>query len=103
MAARNKVVAGAVLASGILFGGLGMAALMGGPRAAEARAQADAKAAAPGRYQVASFAYGYGYSSPNSTATSSKWGAYVVDTQTGELYLSTEGGKPRPIGRVEEK
>lgn len=101
MLALRMRAAGAVLAVGAILGGLGTAALIHGP--AKAEAQADAKAGVPGRYQVSSFGYGYGYTGPTSTNSQSKWGAYVVDTQTGELYLIFDNAKPHLIGRVGEK
>ena len=97
----RRKAAGAILAAGVILGGLGTAALIHGP--AKAEAQAEAKHAIPGRYQVSSFAYGYGYTGPGTTNSQSKWGAYLVDTQTGETFLSIEGASLRSIGKTPEK
>lgn len=101
MSVLRKRAAGAVLVLGVLLGGLGTAALIHVP--AKAEAQADAKASTPGRYQVSAFGYGYGYTGPNSTSSVAKYGAYVVDTQTGEVFVTIESGKPHLVGSVGEK
>jgi hypothetical protein len=99
----HRTLAGATLVAGVILGGFATAALVHGAGAAEALAQAEAKPSAPGRYQISSFYFGYGYSGEGRMVSESKWGAYILDTQTGDLSLSVEGGKPAPVGRVGEK
>lgn len=101
MKAWNSRAAGAILAAGVVLGGLGMGAWIQGP--AKAEAQAEAKASTSGRYQISSFGYGYGYTGTNTTNSQSKYGTYIVDTQTGEVFVIVESGKPHSLGRVGEK
>jgi len=103
MTTSLKTKGGAILLAGLIVGSLAAAALIHGTAFAEVRAQATPQASAPGRYQVSSFAYGYGYAAAGTSGSQSKVGAYVVDTETGDLYLIVEGGKPHLVGRVGEK
>jgi hypothetical protein len=107
MMAFWRTKSGAVLLAGLIVGSLATAALIHGPGVGDVHAQAGPQPFTPGRYQVSSFAYGYGYAAyganGNSSGNQSKWGAYVVDTQTGDLYMSIEGGKPHLVGRIGDK
>jgi hypothetical protein len=58
---------------------------------------ASAKPAEVGRYQISSWALGYGHS---KALGESQRGAYVLDTQTGEVYLVEGDKKPVAIGKA---
>lgn len=47
-----------------------------------------------GRYQISS----YGYA--GSQGRSSSYGAYIIDSETGTVWVSTKGTAPRKIGAV---
>jgi hypothetical protein len=59
----------------------------------------DSLAAMAGRYQVATWAYP-ATSGPNPGWTSPSFGAYVLDTQNGQVWGIKEGGRPQPLGGV---
>ena len=47
------------------------------------------------RYQVSAFGFPAG-----PRGTGEKHGAYIVDTATGDVFLTTNGNKPVPVGSV---
>lgn len=67
--------------------------------APQAAAQAPAAKAEAARYQITSWAYpgvarqGGGFENP-------KYGAYIVDTLTGEVWVVREDNAPRSLGKV---
>jgi hypothetical protein len=99
----RRSLAGVVLVAGGMIGGGASSVLLRGTGMSDAQAQVEPKMSAPGRYQVSSFSFGYGYSGDGRTNDQMKWGAYVLDTQTGDLYLAMDRAKPSLIGRVGEK
>ena len=83
----------------LLFGGglmtvLLAALLLGGSFRQPAQAQPAAPAPPPavGRYQISSFGYRW---SDGATC-----GAYILDTQTGEVFQVVGKNPPEPIGSV---
>jgi hypothetical protein len=57
-----------------------------------------AAAAAP-RYQIAAWAHPAAFGSGGHSSGSSH-GAYVLDTQSGEVWHISEAGRPKKIGKV---
>jgi hypothetical protein len=65
-------------------------------RGSEARAAAP-KAAEVGRYQISS----YGFSIPNpANSADHRSGAFILDTETGDLYHTITGTGTRKIGTL---
>ncbi|WP_088255579.1 hypothetical protein [Fimbriiglobus ruber] len=62
-------------------------------------AQPAAKPPEAARYQISS----WGYSSSLGGGALSERGAYIVDTQTGEVFAIVGDQKPRSIGKVGAK
>ena len=60
--------------------------------AAPARAEPAPKATEVGRYQISA----YGFSTPGGTG----WGAYIIDTATGEVFHVVNQNKPELLGSV---
>jgi hypothetical protein len=83
--------------AGVLAGAVGTLWLAGGEELPRARAQAPQEASlspgAPGRYQVSSWAQ------TGSPGMPPAFGAYVLDTQTGQLWISRDGEGLKPAGR----
>jgi hypothetical protein len=88
-----------IFAAGVLAGLI--MAFLGpfGPTTPSAAAQQAAKANPP-RFQVSSFAYP-GYVFPNSSEVKGGYGAYFVDTQTGDIWAVFGDAKPRRLGKLE--
>jgi hypothetical protein len=94
---------------GLLAGTVGAVAMIGGHAEVPARAQAEAQdqtraerppvwqRGATGRYQVSSWAHPGAMSERGSMAPS--FGAYVLDTETGKLWLSRDGGELQQVRR----
>jgi hypothetical protein len=81
-----------VFVAGVVVGAV--LAVVGVDRLPRADAQQPAaKPADAGRYQVS--AYG--------TGTANLYGAYVVDTATGEVFHCRETNAPKPLGKAEKK
>lgn len=87
----------------MLAGVIALAALSGAFVSREAWGTQD-KPAAPGRYQISAWSYGYGYGIGTATSSSSKseekHGAYILDTQTGDVWLTQRGANPTHVGTV---
>ena len=85
------------LGAGLMAGALITAAISGGPGVPRAMAQEQPtpRPAAWGRYQVSAWAYA------GSSGIAPKHGAYLLDTQSGQLWLTVDGGEAQKIGKVE--
>ena len=75
--------------AGLLSGLLGAVVLMGGQAAPRAFAQVPPQAAP--RFSISAWAY---------PASELSHGAYILDTQSGQVWLIYRDGKPSPIGQV---
>jgi hypothetical protein len=91
--ARRDLVVG--LGAG-LIAGASIAAFSGGHGTPRAMGQ-EPPAAAAGRYQVSAWAYPGGGPGPGTPSH----GAYVLDTQSGQLWLTIDGRMTRKIEKVE--
>jgi hypothetical protein len=67
----------------------GVVGLMVGALVPAERAGAQAPAAGAARFQVSAWGAGNGIH-----------GAYIIDQQSGEVYLSSQGNKPLLVGKV---
>lgn len=55
------------------------------------RAQAQGPAPEQPRYQISAFGFGYGYAKERgATENKERHGAYVLDTQTGQVWLTVD-------------
>ena len=96
MAGRSRVL---LVAAGVAAGAAGTLLLTGGG-GSRADAQPPAAAAKPaeaGRYQVS--AWGTSQFVPGSPVQVVH-GAYIVDSQTGDVYSTTNAEKPKRVGSV---
>ena len=84
---------------GIVIGVLGTL-LLSGHSGTPVQAQPAAKPAEVGRYQIS--AWGTGQMSPAGKLSVAN-GAYIIDTQTGEVFSVANEGKPKSIGVIEKK
>jgi hypothetical protein len=105
MARKNTFVG---FATGLLVGAMATLVLNGGQDVASAKAQTGEQAEQkPGpviasqRYQISAWAHPGAYGAGFKDAAASH-GAYVLDTQDGQMWQIKEGGKPIPLGRVRE-
>lgn len=66
------------------------------------QAVAQPPKAGESHYQISSWAYPAAYEGGmrNGRSTVGSHGAYIVNTQSGEIYVVTEEGKPSPLGKV---
>lgn len=85
----------ALVAAGVAAGLLAFA-LSGGP-AVQAQ---QAAAGANGRYQISAYGYGLG---TGGAGSKSEAGAYILDTQTGEVFVVVGNNAPRSVGSVKFK
>jgi hypothetical protein len=90
--------------SGAVAGVAGTLLMTGHPappvQAQPPAAAQPAKPADGGRYQIS--AWGVGQMTPAGKMQVAN-GAYIIDTQTGEVFSVANEGKPKPVGSVAEK
>jgi hypothetical protein len=93
---RGKIFAG--FGAGLIAGALISAAISGGHGVPRAMGQEQPRPpdAAPGRYQVSAWAH------PGVTGIGGPGhGAYILDTATGQLWVTRAEGGARKVGRLE--
>jgi hypothetical protein len=83
--------------AGLVAGVVATIALSGGQEIPRAMAQ-DPQPAASHRYLMQSWAYPAAVSPTTSYAPGS--GAYILDTQSGKVWVSKEGGRLQSIGEA---
>ena len=98
---RNIALVAVGMAAGILA-----TVLLGGQFGNQVQAQAPAPGvpAAVGRYQISAYGYSIGDgkagSQPGPTGSQVLDGAYILDTQTGEVFLVTHYEALKSLGSV---
>lgn len=80
-----------VFLAGIIIGAVGVLAWGGRPVEQSAAAQAPAKDAGPARFAISSWSAG------------GNVGTYILDVQTGDVFLVSGEDKPSYRGRAEKK
>jgi hypothetical protein len=88
--ARRWLLFGAGVAAGVLG-----CVMIGGSPPSTANAQPPGPPAVAGRYQISAFGFGYGRTTGGAY---SERGAYIVDTQTGDVLVVNGDSAPVPIG-----
>jgi hypothetical protein len=86
----------ALLVVGLSLCGLGVT-LMGGLGNNPSQGQQPVAPAATGRYQISAYSYGFG---GVGAGLHTQHGAYIVDTQTGDVFLAVDGRAPQYVGSV---
>jgi hypothetical protein len=98
----SRMSAIAIFCSGLILGGA-LIVFLGGTSdrsTAPAANAADPKGADTARFQVSACAFG-GYSSPNGTEHEPGFGAYIIDTQNGDIWFVSKDAKPKRFGKAE--
>jgi hypothetical protein len=52
------------------------------------------------RYQVSAWAFPASPNGPRGEPVAASYGAYILDTQSGKVWLVKEAGKPQEIGEA---